>query len=766
MANPSGADGTASGPTTRTGKNVVLDFCEDSPTFRRHLEGFDDSLSGLRSLLRELQAHTKEYVSSGMKFGEEEAALADELVARKYARALFTTSCPELGSMSSVFNQVHDTLAQLQSSRVSMLLSVEALMHQAIESIGDQELKEGAELRKDVARLSDEYEAQLGKLLGKSRSSSNASTSSVSGTSTPSAPSSSSSAVAAFSAVDPLANLAILGSPALPSSGSGFNAMPPSAIDTSAVSSGSRHQRTLERDVLGARLRFELARFDLVRYLNRLDARKKIVLIECFNSTLYALLGHFHACHELVKAVEPALRERQENLQRAKQDVDDDDAMWAAQRVALEGILRGDLERLLVTNGLNSGSNTPNSSTADSGVTSSTSNASSGGANVTSGVSGGMPRTFDLPVEVLSRETWSSRQEEQQPGSAGNGDVVKQGYLFVRNSMFPARSWKRKWFHIHAGKLYQNRGRHMDLVLLCDLLLARVREAESTNLPYCFEVIDSSQAKHLLQATSEADMREWIDAAQKSTAAMLEKQSHRNVVHPEQQAAIDELVARNPVCADCGQAPAEWVSINIGCLLCIECSGIHRSLGVHESKVRSLTLDSWDMGLLVLLRDYLGNDSINASWEHTIPPGWTRPTAQTSREEKTKWITAKYHFHGFAEPMGEDDKSKREVEARFLAAAERGDLSGLVWGLAHGVDVNVRDGSNRQSALHLCAGAGSAMCCDYLVLNGASIVATDARGKTPNEVADDHGYASIKAALAQKVGGGEVSQSRESATVE
>ena len=34
--------------------------------------------------------------------------------------------------------------------------------------------------------------------------------------------------------------------------------------------------------------------------------------------------------------------------------------------------------------------------------------------------------------------------------------------------------------------------------------------------------------------------------------------------------------------------------MNLGLVVCIECSGVHRSLGVHVSKVRSLNLDQWD----------------------------------------------------------------------------------------------------------------------------------------------------------------------------
>ena len=47
----------------------------------------------------------------------------------------------------------------------------------------------------------------------------------------------------------------------------------------------------------------------------------------------------------------------------------------------------------------------------------------------------------------------------------------------------------------------------------------------------------------------------------------------------------------NGACADCGMVDPDWASLNLGVLMCIQCSGVHRQLGVHVSKVRSCTLD-------------------------------------------------------------------------------------------------------------------------------------------------------------------------------
>ena len=51
--------------------------------------------------------------------------------------------------------------------------------------------------------------------------------------------------------------------------------------------------------------------------------------------------------------------------------------------------------------------------------------------------------------------------------------------------------------------------------------------------------------------------------------------------------------SQNKSCIDCGSHTPQWASVTFGIYFCLECSGIHRSLGVHITFVRSVTMDKW-----------------------------------------------------------------------------------------------------------------------------------------------------------------------------
>merc|ERR1712029_852894 len=91
----------------------------------------------------------------------------------------------------------------------------------------------------------------------------------------------------------------------------------------------------------------------------------------------------------------------------------------------------------------------------------------------------------------------------------------------------------------------------------------------------------------------------------------------------------------NNRCVDCDVPNPDWASINLGVLICIECSGVHRKLGSHISRVRSLDLDEWPPGHLSVMTA-LGNRVANSIWEHARPSQNKKPGPNSSQEDKER----------------------------------------------------------------------------------------------------------------------------------
>jgi len=100
-------------------------------------------------------------------------------------------------------------------------------------------------------------------------------------------------------------------------------------------------------------------------------------------------------------------------------------------------------------------------------------------------------------------------------------------------------------------------------------------------------------------------------------------------------------VPGNGTCAECGDADPQWAAASLGIFVCITCSGAHRNLGVHISRVKSLFLDNWKRDELEIMRD-TGNTKSLAIWEANKPKCFVKPCLADSSILKENFIRAKY----------------------------------------------------------------------------------------------------------------------------
>uniref|UniRef100_A0A8D3BYQ7 Un-named sa1614 n=1 Tax=Scophthalmus maximus TaxID=52904 RepID=A0A8D3BYQ7_SCOMX len=172
----------------------------------------------------------------------------------------------------------------------------------------------------------------------------------------------------------------------------------------------------------------------------------------------------------------------------------------------------------------------------------------------------------------------------------------------------------------------------------------------------CFDLISHNRTYHFL-AEDEAECVAWISVLSNSKQEALSVAldggrrgagGGESSVEDLTRTITDDIrrMPGNTNCCDCGAPDPGWLSTNLGILTCIECSGIHREMGVHVSRIHSLNLDSLGTSDLLLARN-VGNSGFNEILEANLLSPSLKPSQHSHMAERKDFILLKYqdvHF--------------------------------------------------------------------------------------------------------------------------
>ncbi|XP_022915073.1 arfGAP with SH3 domain, ANK repeat and PH domain-containing protein isoform X2 [Onthophagus taurus] len=402
----------------------------------------------------------------------------------------------------------------------------------------------------------------------------------------------------------------------------------------------------------------------------------------------------------------------------------------------------------------------------------------------------------------IEKEVGSSGER----GSAGyslhqlQGDklhgVTRSGHLLKKSEGKMRRVWQKRKCKVQAeGYLDICHADESKPPTKVNLLTCQIKVVPDDKR--CFDLVSYNRTYHF-QAENEEDQHAWMSvlvnckemalmkAFDNSSKTGGDKVNHSLI---ELQQTIIRFIQRipgNDHCCDCNsQNDATWLSTNFGIIVCIECSGIHRDLGVHISRIQSLTLDNVGTSQLLLAR-FMTNQSFNDVMEAKLPYG-SKLTPSSSMDDRCNFIRAKYVDKLYALKTCQTEQEKFEVLEK---AVNNGNLLELLQAFGENVDLNALyptqtfgekmtslhhavllannktlplvdfliqnmsiHGLNRQTgrsviqervglntALHLAAFRNQVECMKLLLRSGVDTTVLNSQNKTALDIAEEHGH--------------------------